>query len=42
MVELEETVKQLKNDKALGSDGLKTNFFHAYWHTIKDEVMDIA
>ena len=42
MVELEEVVKKLKNNKASSPDDFTTNFFHACWHTIKDEVLSIV
>ena len=31
MVEVENVVKQMAKDKALGPDGFTTNFFHAGW-----------
>ena len=31
MVEVENAVKQMAKDKALGPDGFTTNFFHAVW-----------
>ena len=42
MMELEEVVRQLKDDKALGLDSFTTNFFHACWETIKEEVLVIV
>ena len=42
MEELEKVVKQLKNDKAPGPYGFTTNFFHACWSTIKEEVLAIV
>ena len=42
MVELEEAVKQLKNEKASDPDGFTTNFFHPCWHIIKEEVLAIV
>ena len=42
MEELEEAVKKLKKDKALSLDGFTTNFFHAWWNTIKEEVLAIV
>ena len=42
MMELEEVVKQLKDNKAPGPDGFTTNFFHTCWDTIKEEVLAIV
>jgi len=42
MVELEEAVKQMANDKAPGLDGFTTNFFHACWDWVKEEVLEIV
>ena len=37
MDEVEEVVKQMAKDKALGPDGFTTNFFHACWDWLKEE-----
>ena len=42
MDELEEAIKQFKDDKAPSPDGFTTNFFHSCWSTIKEEVLDIV
>ena len=39
MLELEEAVNQLKDNKAPRPDEFTTNFSHTYWDTIKDEVL---
>ena len=41
MWEVEEAVNQMALGKAPGPDGFMTNFFHAHWHTIKEEVATI-
>ena len=34
--ECENVVKQLKNNKAPGSDGLTAEFYKAFWYDVKD------
>jgi len=42
MMELEEAMRQMADDKALGPDGFTTNLFHACCEWIKDEVLEIV
>ena len=38
MTEVEVAIKQMETDKALSSDGFTTNFFHACWDWLKEEI----
>ena len=38
MVEVENAIKQMAKDKALDPDGFTTNFFHAHWDWMKEEI----
>ena len=40
--EVDAAMKQLKEGKAPGLDGFSTNFFHAFWELIKDEVWQVV
>lgn len=42
MEEVEEAVKSMPNDKALGPDGFIINFYKACWPTIKTEVWEVV
>ena len=38
MTEVETAVKQMAKDKSLGPNGFTTNFFHACWDWLKEEI----
>ena len=38
ITEVETAVKQMEKDKASGPDGFTTNFFHACWDWLKEEI----
>ena len=38
MTEVETTIKQMEKDKALQPNGFTTNFFHAGWEWLKEEI----
>ena len=38
MTEVEVAIKQMETDKALSLDGFTTNFFHACWDWLKEEI----
>ena len=38
LMEVEIFVKQMEKDKAPGPDGFTTNFFHACWDWLKEEI----
>ena len=38
MMEVENVVKQMTKDKASRPDGFTTNFFHAGWEWLKEEI----
>lgn len=40
--EVDASMKQLKEGKAPGLDGFSTNFFHAFWELIKEEVWQMV
>eukprot|EP00253_Pinus_taeda_P028496 PITA_28496 len=42
MEEVEEAVKSMPNDKALGPDGFTINFYKACWPTIKSEIWEVV
>ena len=42
MAEVETTVNQMAKDKVLGPDGFTTNFFHASWKWLKDEIVELV
>ena len=42
MVEVENVVKQMAKDKAPGPDGFTTNFFHAGWEWLIEEIWDLV
>ena len=42
MAEVEIAVNQMAKDKASGLDGFTTNFFHASWNWLKEEIVDLV
>ena len=38
--EIGKALKQLKNDKSLGSDGFTTNFYKNFWPDFKNKLID--
>lgn len=40
--EVDAAMKQLKEGKAPSPDGFSTNFFHAFWELIKEEVWQVV
>ena len=42
MVEVKNVVNQMAKDKAPGLDGFTTNFFHAGWEWLKEEIVALV
>ena len=42
MSEVEMVVSQLAKDKVLGPDGFTSNFFHAGWEWLKEEIVALV
>ena len=42
MDEVETVVNKMAKDKASGPDGFTTNFFHASWNWLKEEIVELV